>query len=130
VSTRENTIGAVHWERLWAATDGERISLIVPAFFLQQHTPYLNAVLASRLESFFEGEVEFRLDPGDLTESQQGVNYEPGEITITGLTEPWPHGAELRKVLDDAFGEAGEIEAEQRRRAHELQTHLRRTGDS
>jgi hypothetical protein len=129
VSARENTIGVVHWEALWAASDGEQISLIIPAFFLTQHTPYLNGVLPSRFEKLFgERPVEFRLDPGDLLESDRGVRYTEGQIVVTGLTEPWPDGAELREMLEQAFREAGEIEGEQRERANALHRHLRETG--
>lgn len=129
MTVRENTIGAVQWEALWCATDGEQLSAIIPAFFLQQHTPYLNGVLASRLEGFFEtDDVRFRLDPGDLTVSEHGTRYDPGQIVITGITEPWPDAEALRQTLDEAFKEAGEIEAEQRKSAHDLELHLRRGG--
>jgi hypothetical protein len=65
---------------------------------------------------------------GILQQSARGTSYEPGQIVITGVTEPWPDGAALRRTLDEAFQEAGEIEAEQSRRALELQRHLRDSG--
>jgi hypothetical protein len=129
MSSSANTIGVVHWERMGAGTDGEQISLIIPAFFLSHHTPYLNDVLASRFEALFgEADVGFRLDPGELTMSDGGTRYEEGNIVITGIKEPWPDGNALREALDEAFEEAGAIEAEQMTRADELVRHLRETG--
>lgn len=48
---------------------------------------------------------------------------------ITDVTEPWPDGRELRELLEEAVATAGEIEAEQMRKARELTRHLRETGD-
>jgi hypothetical protein len=128
--TDDNTAGAVHWGGLFAGTDGEQISLVIPIFCQPQHVPYLSSVLEARLGEFFGDEdVQFRLDPGELTRSERGSSYEQGHLVITGVTEPWPDGAELRKLLEEAVATAGEIEADQMRKARELTRHLRETGD-
>ena len=128
-SSRENTIGIVHWEALWAASNGEQLTVVIPAFFLQQHTPYLNGVLSLRLESIFgEGAVEFRLDPGDLEVSDRGTRYQPGDVVSRASRNRGRMAAKLREALEEAFREAGEIEVEQGRRARELEAHLRTTG--
>lgn len=128
--TDDNSIGVVHWGGMWAGTDGEQITLVIPAFFRPRHIPFLTSILASRLEDFFgEGQLEFRLEAGELERSTTGTRYEPGRIVITGVREPWPDGEQLRNALDGAFVEAGEVESEQLKRASELVKHLRTTGD-
>lgn len=125
----ESTIGSVSWDGMAAGTDGEQISLIVPAYFQAHHMPYLDAILATRLSALFgDVPISFRLDPGKLTRSSTETRYDSGSIVITGIEEPWPDGAALRDTLDDAFNEAGAVEAEQMKRAGELVAHLRKTG--
>jgi hypothetical protein len=128
--TDNNSIGVVHWGGMFAGTDGEQITLVIPAFFRFHHVPFLEGVLVSRLDDFFGEEVvSFRLEAGELERSNTGRRYEPGRIIITGVREPWPDGEKFRKTLDDAFVEAGEVESEQVRRAQDLVRHLRTTGD-
>lgn len=125
----DNTIGIVHWDAMGAGIDGEQLSLIIPAFFQSHHVPYLNDILASRFRDLFgDTDVKFRLDPGKWTRTDTSSSYEPGDIIITGIREPWPDGDALREALDTAFNEAGAVEAEQMRRADELVRHLRETG--
>lgn len=128
--TDDNSIGVVHWGGMWAGTDGERITLVIPGFFRAHHIPFLSSILEARLADFFgEGEIECRLEAGEYERSETGSRYEPGQIIITGVREPWPDGEAFRKALDDAFIEAGEVESEQLRRAKDLVRHLRATGD-
>ena len=127
MSPREDTIGIVHWDAMSAGTDGEQINLIIPAYFQAHHIPYLKSILASRLEGLLGPDVLFRLDPGQLTRSQTETRYDEGHIVITGIREPWPAGSALRRALEDAFKEAGSVEAEQMTRANELVMHLRST---
>ncbi len=128
--TSDNTAGAVHWGGLFTGMDGKQISLAIPMFFQREHVPYLESVLRARLGEFFAGDdVNFRLDPGELTSSEQETRYEKGHLVITGVTEPWPDGRALRELLEDALATAGEMEAEQTRKAVELTRHLRKTGD-
>lgn len=127
MSPRENTIGVVHWDAMFAGTDGEQISLIIPAFFQAHHAPYLNDILRTRLRDLFGADVQFRLDPGELERSSTGANYEPGHIVITGIPEPWPNGSSLRRVLEESFSEAGAVESEQMKRRDALILHLRTT---
>jgi hypothetical protein len=123
------TIGAVQWGALTAGTDGERIVLIVPAFFESHHVPYLTGVLEARLSELFDGTVELSLRPGRRTETRDGssreVNYDRGAIVMSGVSKPWPNAQALRAALVDAFKEAGEIENEQLQLADELVQHLR-----
>ncbi len=122
----DNTIGVVHWEALRTGTDGETIVLIIPAFFQSHHLPYLTAVVESRVREFFHNDdVPVSLTPGERTKTATGTSYEPGDIVIRGVTEPWPDAAALREALDAAFREGGEVEEQQRRRADDLFSHLR-----
>jgi hypothetical protein len=123
----ESTIGGVEWDRMFAGTDGEQITLIIPAYFQTNHTPYLNDILGTRLSELFGADVPFRLDPGELYVSDTGSRYEAGHIVITGIPEPWPNGTELRAALEEAFSEAGAVESDQKRRADALVAHLRNT---
>jgi len=133
MTERGSTIGAggVFWERISAGTDGEQISLLIQAYFSSHHTPYLNEILASRFEGLFgDAEVKFRLDPGNVEVDGHGHLYyeKEGKIVITGIQEPWPDGAALRKALDEALSEPGAVEVEQMNRADDLVKHLRETG--
>jgi hypothetical protein len=123
----DNTIGVVHWDAMFAGTDGEQITLIIPAFFQAHHRPYLIDILATRLRDLFGADVPFRLDPGELETSSAGARYESGQIVITGIPEPWPAGSALRRALEEAFSEAGAVESEQMKRANALVLHLRTT---
>lgn len=122
--TRENTIGAVHWEGLQTAFDGERFLTIIPAYFQPQHVPYLESVIKSRL-SEIDDSISVSLNPGRLTQTGNGSSYESGTIVLTDVTKPWPDAEVLRTGLEAAFVEAGEIELEQRAQARELERHLR-----
>ena len=128
MDTRENTIGVIHWDGMFSGTDGERISVVIPAFFQEHQAPYLAEVLAAHLGNFLgDDDVSFGLKPGKLTESPSET-HDNGHIVITGIREPWPDGTALRHFLEDALEEAGEVEEEQSRRAKELVAHLRATG--
>jgi hypothetical protein len=120
-----SSIGAIQWGALTAGTDGERIVLIVPAFFESHHVPYLTGVLEARLAELFDESVELELRPGRRTATRSGASYEPGEIVMSGVSKPWPDAIGLRRALGDAFDEAGEIEVQQMRLADELIQHLR-----
>jgi hypothetical protein len=122
---QEARIGAIHWGALSAGTDGERIVLIVPAFFEPHHAPYLTGVLEPRVAELFDESVELSLRPGRRSATSSSVTYEPGEIVISGVSKPWPDAAALRKALEGAFDEAGEIEVQQMQLANELVEHLR-----
>jgi hypothetical protein len=64
--TDDNSIGVIHWEGMFAGTDGEQINLVIPGFFRSHHIPFLNSVLASRLPDCFDEEgIEFRLEAGE-----------------------------------------------------------------
>ena len=109
-----------------AGTDGERIVLIVPAFFESHHIPYLTGVLKSRLAELFDESVELTLRPGERNETRLSVDFQPGEIVMSGVSKPWPDPVALRKALEGAFEEAGEIEIQQMQLAQELIEHLRK----
>jgi hypothetical protein len=115
----------VQWGGLRAGTDGERIVLIVPAFFEAHHVPYLQGVLEARLAALLGENVHLELQPGELARTPSSANYEPGAIVMSGISQPWPDGTALRTALEDAFKEAGEIEVEQVRLAEQLVEHLR-----
>jgi len=121
---RENTIGVVHWEALQTGSDGERLLVIIPAYFQKRHVPYLSDVVRARIAEIDEG-IAVSLNPGLLTESARGSSYDEGTIVLTDLSEPWPDAAKLRAALDAAFVEAGEIEQEQAKLALRLWEHLR-----
>ncbi|HWD74817.1 MAG TPA: hypothetical protein VG371_06730 [Solirubrobacteraceae bacterium] len=120
----------MHWGGLIAGTDGEQMSLIIPIFCQPHHAPYLNSLLETRLGEFF-GERGRAVAAGSrrADSSDRGSRYEQGHLVITDVTEPWPDGRELRELLEEAVATAGEIEAEQMRKARELTRHLRETGD-
>jgi hypothetical protein len=134
-----STIGVVHWGALDVYGDGEGLHLVIPAYFEPHHVPYLDGVLESRLPDVFgrsvtrgpavgneeNGAMWFRLDPGERHGRGGGATYEEGSIVIGPVSQPWPDAAQLRKVLEEAFVEAGEVEAEQRGLAEQLVRHLR-----
>jgi hypothetical protein len=125
MSTRLNTIGAVHWDGMWAGTTGEDITLVIPAFFRENHVPFLLDILGTKLPDLFEYETELVLDPGELKQTAQGTSFEPGTIGIAHVHQPWPDAKALREAIDDAFAQAGEVEAAQMRLADELVAHLK-----
>ena len=71
--------------------------------------------------------MSLELIPGQLTRSATGSEYEPGQIVIAGIQEPWPEGTALRQALDEAFEDAGSVEVEQIARMRALVAHLRST---
>lgn len=75
MSAREDTIGVVHGDAMLAGTDGEQITLIIPAYFQPHHTPYLNDILETRLKDVFWADVPFRLDPGELHRSHTDTGH-------------------------------------------------------
>jgi len=121
---RENTIGVVRWGALRADTDGERLLVLIPAFFQKRHLPYLLDVVRSRVAEI-DDKIAVSLHPGLLTESPSGTAYDEGTIVLSDVSEPWPDAQELRAALDAAFVEAGEIEQEQAKLALKLWEHLR-----
>jgi hypothetical protein len=127
---RENTIGLVDRGAMFGGADGELITLVIPALFQAHHMPFLNGVLALRLEDVFgEDQVSFGLEAGELERWSRGSSYEAGRIIIVGISEPWPNGEMLRAALDEAFEQPGAVDAEQLSRADELVEHLLTTGD-
>src|SRR5688500_10316989 len=93
----ESTIGAVHWESLWTATDGERIAFVVPGFFVDYHVPYLTSALTEKLRSLFGDEIEVSLAAGRRIEGFPGWSYERGTIEVSGVPPPpWPNPREVR----------------------------------
>ena len=125
MATRQNTIGAVHWGGMWGGTTGTEIALVIPAFFQGNHIPFLESILPGRLAGVLDYEVTIGFEPGELATGDRGTRYEPGVVAITGLKEPWPDAAAFRSAIDDAFVQAGEVEAEQMRKADALVAHLR-----
>lgn len=111
---------------MWAGTTGEQIALVIPAFFQSNHVPYLKDVLESKLDEVFGfDDLSIVIEPGELSSGERGTSYEPGTIAIYGIVEPWPDAADFRKTIEDAFQQAGDIEAEQMAKAHALAAHLR-----
>jgi hypothetical protein len=115
----DSTIGDVHWAALKVLGDGEGLHIVVPAYFEQYHEPYLQSVLPPRLSSIIA-------DERVLVEARGGERNangweKPGEIVVGPVSEPWPDVDALRHALEAALAEAGEVEAAQRKRAHELQ---------
>jgi len=84
----QSRIGVVQWGALTAGTDGERIALIVPAFFEPHHVPYLTGVLESRLAELLGEDVELSLRPGRRESTGSSVNFERGHIVMSGVSEP------------------------------------------
>lgn len=125
MSTRQNTIGVINWGGMWAGTTGDQIALIIPAFFQENHVPFLESILSGRLEELFGSDgVVIELQPGQLANDDRGTSYEPGTIGLIGITEPWPDPSDFRKALDDAFAQAAEVEFEQMKKADALVAHL------
>jgi hypothetical protein len=120
----KSRIGVVQWNALDAGTDGERIVLMVPAFFESHHVPYLTGVLQPRLTELFDDDVELTLQAGRRTKTRSSVEFERGMIVLSGVSRPWPDPLTLRTALEGAFKEAGEIEVQQMRLANELVEHL------
>jgi hypothetical protein len=111
----DSTIGVVHWAALQVLGDGEGLHIVVPAY----HEPYLQIVLPSRLSSIIA-------DERVMVEARGGERNangweKAGEIVVGPVSEPWPDVDALRHALEAALVEAGEVEAAQRKRAHELQ---------
>jgi hypothetical protein len=122
----QNSAGAVHWERLWAATDGELLTIGIPAEFNARHTPYLEEVIENRVLDLFGGAaIGYRLDAGRIEIDDGQLHYaELGEFIFTGLSQPWPDPEPIRHSLAEALKEAGEIELEQTRLAESLRRHM------
>jgi hypothetical protein len=114
----DSTIGVVHWAALQVLGDGEGLHIVVPADFEQYHEPYLQSVLPSRLSSIIADErVKVEARGGECNANGW---EKPGEIVVSLVSEPWPDVDALRHALEAALVEAGEVEAAQRKRAHEL----------
>jgi hypothetical protein len=124
VPTSQDSNVAVFWERLAAEVDGQTVVLVIPANFDQQHVPLLLGALQTRIRAQLGRDVSVELRPGRGGVADPGGD---GALVLRGITEPWPDGAELRKLLDSAFEEMRRTQSRQRRRADELVDHLLRS---
>lgn len=105
--------GWLHWGRVDVHWDGALFSLTVPTSLSGWPAVWLDRYLSERLAEVpgFTGDERADVRPATLhapEDPSAGVRVW-GEVTLSGLTPPWPDAAELQRRLEEAVREAVEV---------------------